>query len=702
MVSLRSGKKISRQEGRSRDHNRMNQSRESVDNNGSPRHARTSSGEGDSSFRFPFFDKTACELMTPPPTNGKQGTRKAASVDDNDSRDVIHFDLPMDISPIAPSRESDAGGHLMHMLSEDLIGVTPANALLETATSSDSDAPDEQLPTYTAVKSGVDDDLESDLISSMVDEKKSNNTAHIPSARPSLAANELIYSVDESSDLDEAPFSPGAPLTTFSNIHAALEKLESDLSLHETAIGNDFSVVEEQSVSMEEASEPLDSACLENDPNTPKEESDDVVTEVQEPSLSAEEISDSLDLASRNNATHTSNKHGTHTPNEEYNNTVTELYHLDRDLSSARKRIDESSNEFIERIRCAQRKRKVAMTRSRDSLAAKEQEQKLSIAESKLKAENARAQEAEKTPLIKTERRESELVVSNKQFKARPLPAATGEKGMGGLVGVPKVESKPTTTPFSPLLGSRRRENIKIKALENPKPPSVKKDAEVRKSSQPKAEHVSNRRACLPATPPSNAPAAFRARPVPAYTGLQGHGGQVGVPKVQKRPVTVPSSPCLGPRRRATSAGRLRPPAKISSAPHSENVDQTNLASILKDRSSTESIKHNRLSVSTRPSFSKTDSPASVSSPLKGLRLLETTPLPLKRAGTENRENTTPRNAQVSAYVPHSTVRAKKRAAFDARNDAMTQRKAEEERRQRQIEIRNMHKELRKLRQELR
>jgi hypothetical protein len=680
MVSLRSGKKIIRQEGRSSlgrgDHNKS-QSREKVANNGSPpRHRTRSSSEGSSSFQFPFFDQTPCEFMTPPPTNGRQGTRKAASVNGDDSRDVIHFDLPMDISPIAPSRESDAGGHLMSMLSEDPIGGTPANAVLEATTRSNGD-------------------FESDLVSSIVNEETSNNTANIPSARSSLADNELIYSSDEPSDLDDAPFSPGAPLTTFSNIYAALEKLESELSLNEPAIGNDSSAVEEQNVSMEEESELLDTSSPEKGPNTPKEESEDVVTKVQEPNVSVEETTGtSVDPDSP--------KRAPSTPNEECNDAVTELFHLDRDLSSARKRIDESSNEFIERIRSAAHKRKVAMTRSRDSLAAKEQEQILSIAESKLKAENARAQEAEKTPSIKTQRTKSELVVSNKQFKARPLPATTGEKGMGGLVGVPKVESKPTTTPFSPLLGSRRREPIKIKALEKPKPPSVKKDVEIRKSSRPTTQDVNNRRASLPVTLPCNAPAAFRARPVPASTGLQGHGGQVGVPKVPKRPVTIPSSPCLGPRRRASSAGRLRPPANSSSEPHSENVNRTNLKSILKDRTSIESIKRNKLSLSSRPSFSKTASPASVSSPLVGLHLLKTTPLPLKHAGTENRENTTPRSAQISAYVPHSTVRARKRAEFDARNDAMTQRKAEEDRRQRQIEIHNMHKELRKLRQELR
>jgi hypothetical protein len=631
MVSLRSGKKISRQEGRSslgrEDHNKMSKSQENVAN---PRYSRTSSGEGDSSFQFPFFDQTTCELMTPPPTNGKRGTRKAASVNDDDSGDLIHFDLPIDISPIAPSRESDADGHLMCMLSEDPIGGTPANFLLEAAASSHSDAPDEQLLTYTAVKSGVNDDFETDLVSGIVDEEKSRNTANIPNARPSLAANELFSSVDESSDLDDAPFSPGAPLNTFSNMHTALKKLKTNVLLHEPAIGNNSSDVEEQNVSTEKAPEPLDSAASpENTPNTPKEESDDVVTEVQESNVSVEETSDPLDPDSPDHTPITPNEECSDAVTELHHLDVTELHHLDRDLSSARKRIDETSNEFIERIRSAAHKRKVAMTRSRDSLAAKEQEQKLSIAESKLKAENARAQEAEKTRPIKTQRRESELVVLNKQFKARPLPVTTGEKGTGGLVGVPKVESKPTTTPFSPLLGSRRRGNFKTKALEKPKPPSVKKDAEIPKSSRQQAQAVSKRRATLLVTLPSNAPAAFRARPVPASTGLKGHGGQLGVPKVQKRPVTVPSSPSLGPRRRATSAGRIRPPGNSSSEPHPENVNQTNLKSILKDRTSTESIKRKKLSLSSQPSLSKTTSFASLSSPLMGLHLLETTPLPL-------------------------------------------------------------------------
>lgn len=42
------------------------------------------------------------------------------------------------------------------------------------------------------------------------------------------------------------------------------------------------------------------------------------------------------------------------------------------------------------------------------------------------------------------------------QFKARPLPATTGELGKGGQIGVPRVAKRSPTVPSSPLLGFRR------------------------------------------------------------------------------------------------------------------------------------------------------------------------------------------------------------------------------------------------------
>lgn len=213
--------------------------------------------------------------------------------------------------------------------------------------------------------------------------------------------------------------------------------------------------------------------------------------------------------------------------------------HTYRDLTSAKKNLDASSMAFIERLRGAAHRRKLRVARSRDSLAAKEREHLLSIAsanerrlimapkEASLKADSL---SAKTTPAIEP----------YKPFKARPVPSTTGYLGSGGQVGVPKVEKKPTTTPFSPLLGVRRPRKEQIPALDSPPHHAPRQSASrlvsmVAKSLTPKKARGHS----LP----------FKARPAPPTTGIQGHGGQVGVPKVAKRPATVPVSPCLGNRR---------------------------------------------------------------------------------------------------------------------------------------------------------
>ena len=242
------------------------------------------------------------------------------------------------------------------------------------------------------------------------------------------------------------------------------------------------------------------------------------------------------------------------------------------DLSSARRQVDESSLEFIERIRTAAHRRKVAMTRSRDSLAAKEREHLRCIAASKSKPE---------TPEHTHSSVPKQAQVAFKQFKARPLPSTTFQKGMGGLSGVPKVDAKPTTTPlspllgrhkresntlsfergmgglsgvpkvdtrppttpFSPLLGYRRKERIQIRALDPPKQPI--KGYTNKQGGKLKDTFTDRRRQkCEEKTISS-----FKARPVPPTTGVNGHAGQVGVPKIVKRSITIPSSPLLGHRR---------------------------------------------------------------------------------------------------------------------------------------------------------
>jgi hypothetical protein len=66
-----------------------------------------------------------------------------------------------------------------------------------------------------------------------------------------------------------------------------------------------------------------------------------------------------------------------------------------------------------------------------------------------------------------------------------------------------------------------------------------------------------------------------------------------------------------------------------------------------------------------------------------------------------NKENLTPRNSQTKPYQPHNTIRAKKRADFDARRNSTFQMKMEHERQQREKEIRKVLCELQTLGKEL-
>lgn len=216
-----------------------------------------------------------------------------------------------------------------------------------------------------------------------------------------------------------------------------------------------------------------------------------------------------------------------------------------QDLSEAKKKLGASSYAFLNHVRGAAQRRKQNFTRSRDSLVAKEQRHREEIAASKkaiIAPEMILLQASPSRPFHGTARNVAFGETRTKSFKARPAPATNGDLGIGGLSGVPKVVKKPTTLPSSPLLGARRPNRPKIKALQEP-------------STKP---WLVKRRLSMPLIKKSLLTAKrdrgrFKARTVPHTTGQAGRSGQAGVPKVPKRPVTVASSPCLGPRRRCSS-----------------------------------------------------------------------------------------------------------------------------------------------------
>eukprot|EP00980_Cylindrotheca_fusiformis_P006270 scaffold1340_cov122-Cylindrotheca_fusiformis.AAC.13 len=319
----------------------------------------------------------------------------------------------------------------------------------------------------------------------------------------------------------------------------------------------------------------------------------------------------------------------------------------DSNLRNIRKQVDESSHNFINRIRNAAQQRKKALTRSRDTLKAQELDQLQARAAASGKLSEEKEAVSTETSMSN---RDSDVGSVRKQFKARPLPESNGFKGMGGLYGVPKVEKKPTTTPFSPLLGSRRPQKVKAKALQKP-------GLEMSTNNQfpRKQRHKVGGEEGLARLTPNRT--TFKARPVPSFIGKKGQGGLTGVPKVQKRTATIPISPVLGLRR--------KPDSREDQGP----IDPTKTVIIR----------------------------GQASPGLRGLDLLEGTPKS-RRVPGEKDENKIPNTDQSLAYVPYSSIRAKKRADYDARRDENMELKLENELKNREKEIQRMHRELRILR----
>lgn len=404
-----------------------------------------------------------------------------------------------------------------------------------------------------------------------------------------------------------------------------------------------------------------------------------------------------------------------------------------KDLTSAKKHLDASSLAFIERLRGAAHRRKLQVARSRDDLVAKEREQLLSIASSK---EQQLSVAPELPPTLQPAYdRVEKSVGAYKPFKARPVPNTTGHFGSGGQVGVPKVEKKPATTPFSPLLGARRPKkegkSFTYQTLREP-----------RNIMQSKS---------LP----------FKARPAPPTTGYLGHGGQAGVPKIPKRPTTVPESPLLGKKRSSfatarkdgmgvsshvnqdktasnfpskrevTKAGpfvRLFPGSEVSRIAIVCLLLGSKIREVIKrlirllykqaskrketphrERQQLETVEErNSRAFRARPLPVSATNSATSPSPLLGLQILNTqkTPTRMNLNDTENMEPqvATPQKPHVGIvpYEPHSTVRAKKRASFDERRASNEIVRQEEQQRVRQSVIEQMKKELKNLRDSLR
>jgi len=386
------------------------------------------------------------------------------------------------------------------------------------------------------------------------------------------------------------------------------------------------------------------------------------------------------------------------------------------DLQSAMKKVGERSSNFIDKIRDAAHKRKVAVTRSRDSLVAKEQEQLRSIAESKtrLMSLNEELQAlGEKNGVSAKENNFNKRVNSKDKNSYKNNRFVSG---FGG-VGVPKVEKRPTTTPLSPMLGIRRKggkttdrlgkEVNKIlgsgtRAIPNTKPTNRNQysDTSAKKVKVPSKRDMTPRQKkgdpVMPGTTSSklngsvdvsvDETSVFKARKAPSSTTTEWNAGQVGIPKVSKRAVTVPISPCLGPRRQS------RITRKNSDERHADN----DISSKAKMNHST---RTNEFSISSQ---CRAMTPSSVKdSPLVGLNLIDSVKKNKSRAKKLENYELTPSHPLRMPFQPRSTTRAKMREKYDVRRLENRHRTLQEQRERLQSEIKVIRRELKILSKDL-
>ena len=308
-----------------------------------------------------------------------------------------------------------------------------------------------------------------------------------------------------------------------------------------------------------------------------------------------------------------------------------------------------TSMEFIQHLRGAAYRRKMNLTRSRDSLMNKEKQHRAHNAAIKLQREilerNQQEEQQQREDEQKrklTQQQLQQTLLSTQwhdvPFKALPLPKSS--QLHGGFIGIPKIDKRPPTIPISPHLGLRRRrhpQNHNRVGDHNKEGDEDEVGATRQTTNHSKASNgtISNE---------------FKALPIPKSSLQLGGAGQSGIPKVSKRLITIPQSPLLG----------LRRPPKHHTAP---KVSQTNVVSKSILRSDTTTV---------------------------------TNPMAIK-APTVHHMMT----SSIQPYIPHSTRRAVQRAEFDQRRRHQEQVRIIHERHVQQQLVQRLQGELERLRIEI-
>ena len=397
-------------------------------------------------------------------------------------------------------------------------------------------------------------------------------------------------------------------------------------------------------------------------------------------------------------------------------------------LETTMKQFGQRSNDFIAKMRDAANKRKAAVTRSRDSLVAKEQEQLRSIAE----CESRFATLQEKLQSVVHSHKENEPAFHRKNNK---------NKGFGGE-GIQLVEKRRATkpvTPFKKKKGSQQPKGLsdKVSAFQ----PIAKssnitifndKEAPKEKPSKPRSQHPKEkslkplkrntmRKKSIGKEESSSKPKPSQQQQqqksfgqhstlkgVAPSTTQRWNAGQVGVPFIPKR-----RSRRLAARSDEVNNETSKPkPKKVPDSPPkrrsrrlAENVDdeapkpETTKKNMLKRSSGSTSNSSRSIAIS--PSSVKT-------SPLLGLDFIQSTRKettiavePDIEPVVEQRPTTTFQPTEFQPLDLQTTARAERRKEYDmyrAERQAIT---LQEKREQLQREIKALRRELRVLSKEI-
>lgn len=347
-----------------------------------------------------------------------------------------------------------------------------------------------------------------------------------------------------------------------------------------------------------------------------------------------EDLSERLELADENNSkpdnqdtseTNDNLQNETNTLSKNQNAVSKDSTKREDAIQLAQLEAGASSKALFQGLRNAAGQRNMDLIRRRDSLAAKEHERR-------------QEQEAERIANQKQEASKNSshddkgMSTSHHEFRARPVPKSSRT---GGLSGLPKVAKRPVTTAHTPKVASRRSS---MHVTAKPKSKIFEEEPEQQN---------------------------FRARPLP--TTIMKQGCLSGVPKIPKRPLTVPFSPLLGARRPRSTQRRHSVAVGVRSQP-------------------------------APGSFSTTSS--NDSTPL-GLQFLSDSSDDRENSRPEQTPQTNQKVPEFNEFKLQSTTRAKQRAAFDEVQKERMEEAKKKERRELENRIKRLDRELGELKWKL-